>query len=53
MGFAMALIPFTLLALGVPIFLILLVTVIVLLTFFMNVPFTVIPQTMLDRKSVV
>lgn len=46
MGWAMALIPFTLLALGVPVFLILLVTVMVLLTFFMNVPFTVIPQTM-------
>jgi C4-dicarboxylate transporter DctM subunit len=46
MGWAMALIPFTLLALGVPVFLILLVTVIVLLTFFVNVPFTVIPQTM-------
>jgi C4-dicarboxylate transporter DctM subunit len=46
MGWAMALIPFTLLALGLPVFLILLVTVIVLLTFFMNVPFTVIPQTM-------
>ncbi len=46
MGWAMALIPFTLLALGVPIFLILLVTVIVLLAFFINVPFTVVPQTM-------
>lgn len=46
MGWAMALIPFTLLALGVPVFLILLVTVIVLLVFFLDVPFTVIPQTM-------
>lgn len=46
MGWAMALIPFALLALGLPIFLILLVTVIVLLAFFMNVPFTVVPQTM-------
>jgi C4-dicarboxylate transporter DctM subunit len=46
MGWVMALIPFTLLALGVPVFLILLVTVIVLLAFFMNVPLTVIPQTM-------
>jgi C4-dicarboxylate transporter DctM subunit len=45
-GWAMALIPFTLLALGVPIFLILLVTVIVLLAFFMTVPFTVVPQMM-------
>jgi C4-dicarboxylate transporter DctM subunit len=42
----MALIPFGLLALGMPIFLILLVTAIVLLAFFMNVPFTVVPQTM-------
>lgn len=42
----MALVPFALLALGLPIFLILLVTVIVLLAFFMNVPFTVVPQTM-------
>jgi C4-dicarboxylate transporter, DctM subunit len=42
----MALIPFALLALGVPIFLILLITAIVLLAFFVNVPFTVIPQTM-------
>ncbi len=46
MGWAMALVPFALLALGLPIFLILLVTVIVLLAFFMNVPFTVVPQTM-------
>ena len=46
MGWTLALLPFTLLALGVPIFLILLVTVIVLLAFFVNVPFTVIPQTM-------
>jgi len=46
MGWAMALVPFTLLALGMPIFLILLVTVIVLLAFFLNIPFTVIPQTM-------
>jgi C4-dicarboxylate transporter, DctM subunit len=46
MGWAMALIPFTLLALGVPIFVILLVTSIVLLTFFVPVPFTVVPQTM-------
>ncbi|MGH7313027.1 MAG: TRAP transporter large permease [Candidatus Rokuibacteriota bacterium] len=46
MGWAMALIPFTLLALGVPVFLILLVTVIVLLAFFLNIPFTVIPQAM-------
>jgi C4-dicarboxylate transporter, DctM subunit len=46
MGWAMALIPFTLLALGVPIFLILLITVMVLLTVFMNVPFTVVPQMM-------
>jgi C4-dicarboxylate transporter DctM subunit len=45
-GWALALIPFTLLALGLPIFVILLVTVIVLLAFFMNVPFTVVPQTM-------
>jgi len=45
-GWTLALLPFTLLALGVPIFLILLVTVIVLLAFFVNVPFTVIPQTM-------
>jgi len=45
-GWALALIPFTLLALGLPIFLILLVTVIVLLAFFMTVPFTVVPQTM-------
>jgi C4-dicarboxylate transporter DctM subunit len=45
-GWAMALIPFALLGLGVPVFVILLVTVIVLLAFFMNVPFTVIPQTM-------
>ncbi|HEY7366029.1 MAG TPA: TRAP transporter large permease [Methylomirabilota bacterium] len=42
----MALIPFTLLALGMPVFLILLVTVILLLAFFLNVPFSVIPQTM-------
>jgi C4-dicarboxylate transporter DctM subunit len=42
----MALIPFALLALGVPIFLILLVTVIVLLACFMTVPFTVVPQMM-------
>jgi C4-dicarboxylate transporter DctM subunit len=47
MGWALALIPFTLLALGVPVFLILLVTVIVLLALVLNVPFTVIPQTML------
>jgi C4-dicarboxylate transporter DctM subunit len=46
MGWAMALIPFVLLALGLPIFLILLVTAIVLLAFFVNVPFTVIPQMM-------
>ena len=46
MGWAMALIPFALLVLGVPIFLILLVTVIVLLALFMNVPFTVVPLTM-------
>jgi C4-dicarboxylate transporter DctM subunit len=46
MGWAMALIPFTLLALGMPVFLILLVTVILLLAFFLNVPFSVIPQTM-------
>ena len=46
MGWALALIPFTLLALGLPIFLILLVTVIVMLAFFVNVPFTVVPQTM-------
>lgn len=46
MGWAMALIPFTLLVLGLPIFLILLVTAIVLLAFFVPVPFTVIPQTM-------
>lgn len=46
MGWAMALIPFALLALGVPVFLILLVTVIVLLTFFVNVPYTVVPQMM-------
>ena len=46
MGWTLALLPFTLLALGVPIFLILLVTAIVLLAFFVNVPFTVIPQTM-------
>jgi C4-dicarboxylate transporter DctM subunit len=45
-GWALALIPFTLLALGLPIFVILLVTVIVLLAFFMNVPFTVVPQMM-------
>lgn len=46
MGWALALIPFTLLALGLPVFLILLVTVIVVLAFFVNVPFTVVPQTM-------
>ena len=46
MGWAMALIPFTLLALGLPIFVILLVTAFVLLTFFIHVPFTVVPQTM-------
>lgn len=46
MGWAMALIPFALLTLGLPIFLILLVTAIVLLAFFVNVPFTVIPQMM-------
>ncbi len=46
MGWAMALVPFALLALGVPIFLILLVTVIVLLVGFMSVPFTVVPQMM-------
>ena len=46
MGWAMAVIPFALLALGVPIFLILLVTVIVLLVAFMNVPYTVVPQMM-------
>ena len=46
MGWAMALVPFVLLALGLPVFLILLVTAIVLLAFFVNVPFTVIPQMM-------
>jgi C4-dicarboxylate transporter DctM subunit len=46
MGWAMAVVPFTLLALGLPVFLVLLVTVIVLLTFFMSVPFVVVPQTM-------
>jgi C4-dicarboxylate transporter DctM subunit len=46
MGWAMALIPFALLALGTPIFLILLVTAIVLLAFFVNVPYTVVPQMM-------
>lgn len=46
MGWAMALVPLTLLALGVPIFLILLASVTVLLAAFMNVPFTVVPQTM-------
>ncbi len=46
MGWAMALIPFALLALGTPIFLILLVTSIVLLAFFVNVPYTVVPQMM-------
>ena len=46
MGWVMALIPFALLALGLPIFLILLVTAIVLLAFFMNVPYTVVPQMM-------
>jgi C4-dicarboxylate transporter, DctM subunit len=45
-GWALALIPFTLLALGLPIFLILLVTVIVMLAVFVDVPFTVVPQTM-------
>src|ERR1700675_1165065 len=46
MGWVMALVPFALLALGLPIFLILLVTAIVLLAFFMNVPYTVVPQMM-------
>lgn len=46
MGWAMALIPAALLALGQPVFLVLLVTVIVLLAFFMSIPFTVVPQTM-------
>jgi C4-dicarboxylate transporter, DctM subunit len=46
MGWAMAVIPFALLALGMPIFLILLVTVVVLLAFFVNVPYTVMPQMM-------
>lgn len=46
MGWALALIPFTLLALGLPIFVILLVTVIVILAVFVDVPFTVVPQTM-------
>src|SRR6266545_4026982 len=46
MGWAMAVIPFALLALGVPIFLVLLATVIVLLVAFMNVPYTVVPQMM-------
>lgn len=46
MGFIMAGLPFVLLALGTPIFLILLVTTIVLLAFFMNVPYTVVPQMM-------
>jgi C4-dicarboxylate transporter DctM subunit len=45
-GFIMAGLPFVLLALGTPIFLILLVTTIVLLAFFMNVPYTVVPQMM-------
>jgi len=46
MGWALALVPFTLLALGLPIFVILLITVIVTLALFVNVPFTVVPQTM-------
>jgi C4-dicarboxylate transporter DctM subunit len=46
MGWAMAVIPFALLALGMPIFLILLVTAVVLLALFVNVPYTVMPQMM-------
>lgn len=51
MGYVLVLAPLTMLALGFPIFLILLSTSLVVLMFFMSVPLTVVQQVMFDSMN--
>ena len=51
MGWVMVVMPLCMLALGFPIFLILLSTALTVLLFFMNVPLTVVHQVMFDSLN--